>query len=868
LKHLRVIHRLRLALALAAFLLVVAAAGVVWWANHTGLPEAWRGLIEDALAVKGIHAEVGGLRYLPLRGIEANEVVLYRDASRRRTIGRFNELVLDVNPSQLYRGNLRLDRLDLTGARVSLMVDPDDPETETLEISNLRGRLDFLAPRGLMASGVSGLVGGVELHVGGRLELYEPSETLSREAWDRSESRRRKLLLNVIESLEHLELDGPVPPRLHVNLEGDLDRPESLRARMSFSGDRLTCRDLEIERVDIRADLLGDLLVVDHAEIVTPDGALNGRAEYETGAGRGTFELGSTLRLPEALRRLRLVPDGLELPRFTEPPTFGVQGNFSRREESDGAADERANPLSFGVLSGWRYQLIGDFDWVGPSYRHWAADRFRAAFSWDGSRLMLDNAEIREGPRKLEGRAFFTADEIRYRARGDLSLGFYQNAIDIEPLSTVLDDFTPGEAPETRVRFEGRANPRDRRDCSFRGEAEARHIRYRGVPARRARVDLDLTHNELIFRRGEVEFDYRDYPLRVRHDGPDRGEIEVDRIRYHHPKRTVTVDSLRGTAWPAPVVRTFAPEVADELEAFGFHRPPKLEADGRIHVVPRGAHQDLTVRFRTAAPMDYEFLGRGLEIAAPKGRVRILPDRLELRGLSGGAFGGLIRAEIDQSLGDFNLRGELDWTGLGLPAIAEAYEFSPRPPGQLTGRIKFELTEPGAAGLGGRGHIALEDGALFDVPVFGPLSPVISGVLGRPKAGFQEATDAFCHFEIENGVMRTADFLTTTPSMVFTGDGVADLNRRLLRMTIRMNARGLLGVLTLPLKPLYGLFQFRGSGPIADPEWRNVRFTSPPPDQEQRLLSPPKAVKVGDPPDDVADPRPSSPRDRPSPPNR
>jgi hypothetical protein len=130
------------------------------------------------------------------------------------------------------------------------------------------------------------------------------------------------------------------------------------------------------------------------------------------------------------------------------------------------------------------------------------------------------------------------------------------------------------------------------------------------------------------------------------------------------------------------------------------------------------------------------------------------------------------------------------------------------------------------------------------VPVFGPLSPMISAVIGKKKAGFQEAEDAFCTFSIDKGVLFTGDFLTSTPSMVFTGDAQADLNDMTMDMTMRMNARGLLGVITLPLRPFYGLFQFRGVGPIRAPKWESVMFTSPPKRQEKILLAPPKAAQL------------------------
>jgi hypothetical protein len=66
----------------------------------------------------------------------------------------------------------------------------------------------------------------------------------------------------------------------------------------------------------------------------------------------------------------------------------------------------------------------------------------------------------------------------------------------------------------------------------------------------------------------------------------------------------------------------------------------------------------------------------------------------------------------------------------------------------------------------------------------------------------------------------------------------------MIDMTMRMNARGLLGIITLPLRPFYGLFQFRGEGPLKKPVWENVMFTSPPEDQKELLLNPPKATII------------------------
>ena len=845
---------------LCVFLVLASLVGLVWWANHTGLPSAWRGVIEKAMAEGGVYADVGSLRYIPFRGIEVNQVILYRDAARRQSIGQIHELLIDVNPTQLYRGHVQLDRLDLAGASVSLLVDPDDPDSASLDISDLNGRLEFLASREVVATGVSGLVGGVKLEIDGQLQRDAFTGELSKESWDETESRRRKLLLQTIELIEHIAIGGESPPRLKIQFDGNLNRPDSLHAELAFTGKDFTCRDLEVESAELRIEMLGELLVMHQAKIVAADGELSGRAEYELRMQRGIVELRSTARLSNMLRQLNLIPANLEVPGFREPPVFHVQGQFSRQFEKrvqvNHVEDETAESMAFGAAANdpapkaeprWQYQLLGRFDWVGPHYRHWSADRARADFSWDGSRLLLEDMEIHDGGDQLLGRAFITPDEVRYEAQGNLSLGFYQRSIKIEPLSTVLDDFQMGENPMTDLEFRGRINRQDKHDWSFQSDADVRNIRYRGVPAHRAAVKLDLSHDDLFFREGTVNFDYRDYPLRKQHAGPDSGEIQVKQIHYYNPARTVTIEGLTGTAWPAPVVRTFAPDIADALEDFGFHRPPKLAASGVIHAVPVPTKQNFAVVFQSSDKMNYEFLDKSLEIAKPQGVVKILPSLLRVTKMRGEVFDGLIRGQFEKSFAKSKMSGEFDWTGLKLPAIAEAYDFGSEPVGQITGRIDFSLTGEKVKGLSGDGHIALENGELFDVPIFGPLSPLISGVLGNRKAGFQEASDAFCHFQIEDGVIRTNDFLTTTSSMTFTGDGVADLNQKLLRMTIRMNARGLLGLITLPLRPLYGLFQFRGTGPISKPEWRNVSFTSPPEDQKDQLFNPPKAVGIEEP---------------------
>ena len=207
------------------------------------------------------------------------------------------------------------------------------------------------------------------------------------------------------------------------------------------------------------------------------------------------------------------------------------------------------------------------------------------------------------------------------------------------------------------------------------------------------------------------------------------------------------------------------------------------------------------------------------------------------------AFDGPVVARFDFR-GNGRLEGEMSWTKLSIPALTSTYGFQMKGGGDVTGRLDFALTDGKVDTMSGEGLFALEKTELFSVPMFGPLSPLVGGVLNDRRAGFERAKSAFCNFKIKDGVLRSNDFQTSTTSLTFVGDGEVDLARRTLDMTIRMNARGLLGLITLPLRPFYGMFQFRGTGPLKEPKWENVMFTTPPEEQGKLLQPTPKARVV------------------------
>ncbi len=827
-RKLRIIHKLRTVLALLAFCGLLAAGAGLWWVNRTGLPDSWRGEIEKALAAQGLHADIAGLRYWPLQGVEADEVTVYADASRRRVVARVNAVMVDIDRTKLARGEVRVERLDLKGGSLTMPVDPDDPDSKALEIRNASGRVLMPGGRRLEVLDARGEVGGIRLEFEALVLGYRPRPDVKEEEIEQAKLQRRLLLLRVIGLLEPWEFDPASPPVIRIRVEGDLEDPKTVRADLFLESDGLRRGGIEISKVAAKGEVRGRLLVLESLRLEDYGGALRGRMEYDLAARKGRFEARSDLQLAVLMRELDAA-GWLDRVSFESRPELAARGTFEWPENSPP-----------------RFQIIGHLAADNILFKGHSAARVESDLSWDGLNVFLDNLVVTRPDGTLHGRLLAQPELIRYDVSTNLRMGVWQGFFDHHPLGKILANFSDREDTEVSARIKGRLNPRDKHDWAAAGEAMATHMSYKGTPFRKARVTLDLDHDALDFTRGEVEFDYSGYALRKAHGGPLSGTATVARVRYDREPSTLTLEGIEGSFWPAPVLRMFLPKVADHLEVYRFHRPPELEASGVIGLFKGAPKTNFRITGSTPGSVSYKFAGTDLRLSGLSTGVLVKPALTEVRDLTFQVFDGPVRGRFDVTpdRGLQRVKGELDWTRLSLPEISTACGFDKKAKGFVTGRIDFDYLGKAAEGLNGEGLIALEEGELFSVPIFGPLSPVLSAVLSNRRAGFQEAKEAFCTFGVNQGVLSTNDFLTTTPSLVFTGDARADLNRLTLDMTIRMNARGLLGVITLPLKPFYGLFQFRGRGPMREPKWDNVMFTSPPETEQKRLLAPPKATDL------------------------
>jgi len=817
------IRNLRTALFIAAALSLIGFGGIVWWANRTGLPETWRAAIEEECGKQGTFLTIDSLSYIPFKGIIARGVRVFSDKEKRLEVSQLERIVLDFDKAELIRKKFRLTKVELSDARLSMPLDPRDPASTRLEVTDLNGTVLMPGGRLLEARDVRGKIAGIDVVFGARMLGYQQKEGDHKE--DPNEAKRREVVARFIRELEKWTFDADRPPVLRIFAEGDLSDKSTLNARISLQAREMEKNGHVLDEISARATLIGNLLTLTSLHAVDGRGELEARIDYDIHSGEGRFEMTSGLEIPGLLKSWADLPS---IPQITFGGSQKLEavGDFKLRQ--DAPPDVR---------------VTGSAECESVMMKGVAFDTVKSAFSWNAGNLyLLDTMLIRKDG-VASGKALIQGPLVQMALKSTLPSEVYLPFFTGQPLEIVIKDFGRLPGAKVDVELEGGFDTRDRHSWTYTGRGQVDNVTFKGVPVAMAKCEFDLSHHELDFHDGTVVFNYDNYGLRNAYNGPSRGTTKVGRVRYDPGPRHVEIEGVEGTMWAAPLVRLFAPHIAEGLEAYRFHSPPNLKGSGIVDVTPQG-RTNLTVSFSSEKDADYKFLGETLTLSQPRGQVVIRGDHVFVNDLSLRAFGGpvLSRFEVVKS----KLSGEVSWTKVGLPEVASTYGFHLNGGGTTTGRIEFSCTDGKIETMNGKGLLGLEKAELFSVPVFGPLSKLVAGALGDKRAGHERAKDAFLNFQIQRGVLSSNDFRTSTSSLVFTGDGSIDLATRNMDMTVRMNARGFLGLITLPLRPFYGLFQFHGTGPMKDADWKSELFTKPPGEQEETLLNPPKARPVGE----------------------
>jgi hypothetical protein len=115
--------------------------------------------------------------------------------------------------------------------------------------------------------------------------------------------------------------------------------------------------------------------------------------------------------------------------------------------------------------------------------------------------------------------------------------------------------------------------------------------------------------------------------------------------------------------------------------------------------------------------------------------------------------------------------------------------------------------------------VTLQDGLIWEVPVFGLFSPILNAV--KPGAGNSKAKEATAMFIITNSVIFTSDLRIYASGMRLNYDGTVDFDTRIngrMEAELFRDMPGLGQIVSKVLWPVTKLFEYKISGTLSKPK--------------------------------------------------
>ena len=760
----------RVLLTVFAILLAVLL-GTAWYVYDRGFTRKWRTTVMEEFRKRGVELYLRKLYLDPMRGLVAQGVKVLDTRDRKRAIAEIDEMILQVNYANLFRGEAFLDALDLREATLSLPVDPANPQSPKIEISKLNARL-FLPPQQLYLAHAEAEIYGIHVSASGRLinpQALRPPQS--------DGGRPNALVARVIEELKALSYEA-APPVVSLTFTGDLADPEKLFIELAVWGERIRRGDYLVKSLYLAACYRNGVIDLKKLTATDAAGSLDVNGTYEPATREAALRLQSGLDVQGLARAFRLAPQLDEFVFYT-PPALDLSVKATLGEKPE-----------FHLLARAALQKFG--------YRSVVFESLNADVSWDGRRWSARDVRLVHRSGEITGDAMQLPGDFRARLHSTI------NPKPLQPLLTgevaqVLAQFEFPAPPRLDVELRGREFSLDALTAT--GDLLLGAASYRGVGCVSLATKLRYESRTL----GIGPFHLR------RAEGESTGGLFFD-----FKRNEARLDNIKATVNPPEVALWIHPNLVKDVAPYRFKRAPNLVLDGIVHL-KGGKSTKLSVDVDAPGGMEYTFLRGNLSAPQIAGKLLFNSERMTIDGLSASLFGGRIKGDADISLvrarpgHAVSLRLEnVDFASL--TRLYFGYEDSQ---GRLNARYDFTGRGEDPRTMKGRGDLTVTDGNVFAIPFLGPFSGILNSIV--PGMGYNAARKGSATFALEAGVIETKDLVIEGKGFSMIGHGKLFFVDDKMDFDMRINAQGLPGVLLFPVSKL---LEYTSDDKLSKPTWR------------------------------------------------
>ncbi|HEY1081546.1 MAG TPA: hypothetical protein VGE29_04750, partial [Prosthecobacter sp.] len=269
------------------FKLCVASAllGGALYAGTESFSRQWRDFIAGQMADRGLYLDFERLRLNPFGGLIARDVRIFTGKDRKKVLASVDRLNLEFDYGKLMEKMFVVDGLELSHVDVSLPVEDSETGPEVIKLEDFSARA-FLREGRLEIRQAEGLLSGIRISIKGELTLPDKKDEESKLKLDNlSLAQQMKVLKSHrrgirkgLDWLKRFKFDAPPEIRLEVN--GPVDRPLELAARLFFEArglryDTYVCHSLMAE-----AEFDAGLIDLTRLYLKDPTGQVNANATW------------------------------------------------------------------------------------------------------------------------------------------------------------------------------------------------------------------------------------------------------------------------------------------------------------------------------------------------------------------------------------------------------------------------------------------------------------------------------------------------------------------------------------------------------------------------------------------------------------
>jgi hypothetical protein len=753
-------------------LLIAAALGAGWYVLNKGFTRKWRERVSAEFRKRGVEVSLRRLTLDPFRGLVAKELKIYDARDRRRQLAVIDEVQLSVNYASLARGQVAIDALDLRETTLALPVDPKNPQGPKIEISRLNARLFFPLQQIYLAH-AEARVFGVQVSASGRLinpQAFRPRTTES--------PASGQIATRIVQEIKELKFEA-APPVISLTFTGDLAEPEKIAVDLAVWGERIRRQNYLIRSLYLAANLRDGVIELKQLAATDAAGALRANGNYRPETREAELNLRSALDVQSLASAFRLAPQLGEFV-FYAPPALEISARARMDEQ----------PM---------WELIGHAALKKFAYRSVIFDGLNLDYSWDGRRWSVRNVHLAHRSGEASGDLLQVPGEFHARVSSTL------NPKALQPLFT-------GPALDALLQFEFRDSPQleleasgpeiSREALEVNGHLQLGAASYRGVPAESMTATFRYADRELSIAPFHVQ----------RSEGSGQGGL-----RFDFKRDEVRLDKIHANVNPAEVAMWIEPNLVKDVAPYRFRaRPPNLFIDGLVHT-KAGKSTKLAIDIDAPGGMEYTFLKRDLRSPQIAAKLLFTSDRLKISELNGALFGGRIRGGADISLNKAKSghSANVQVENVDFASLTKLYFNYDTSQGRLNGRYSFSGRGDDARTMDGRGELSVTEGNVFAIPFLGPLSGVLNSIV--PGMGYNLAHKGAATFTIHNGVIATDNLEVQGQGFTMLGSGKLFFLDDRMDFNMRINARGLPGVLLFPVSKL---FEYTADEKLSKPTWR------------------------------------------------